>query len=397
MEDRPILPEAEESLLSAGTLIHIPTPGDHYSAVHGGAVMTVIYELNRAHAAAGGESWVVVTPNARHDYPVGQLRMADFVPLPSGKQKAIEAVAGGLHFRRRFTEATYRPLADAIPRETRATILLHNAPGAARLFRERAPEARLVLYAHNELFRTFTVADARRTIGLSNRVVCVSEWLANQLTARVGDCDGRIAGLLNGVDTERFSPPLPPRSSGEPPTILFLGRVIPAKGPDLLLKAGRILADAGCSFKIRIVGSAGFTADAELSPYEQGLRTLAASLGDRVEFQPYTDRNSIPAAYRDADIMVVPSNWDEPCALTVSEAMATGLPVVASSRGGIPENGGEGAQYFPSSDHEALANRLRPLIERPDEREKWGARARARAAEIAWDRQYARLRDLIFA
>src|SRR5919204_6515087 len=62
---------AKDDRRAATLYIHIPTPGDHYSAATGSATMTVIYEISREHARDGGQTRVIVGRGTRHDYPVG--------------------------------------------------------------------------------------------------------------------------------------------------------------------------------------------------------------------------------------------------------------------------------------------------------------------------------------
>src|SRR5205823_3405423 len=96
-----------------------------------------------------------------------------------------------------------------------------------------------------------------------------------------------------------------------------------------------------------------------------------------------------------ADIFCVPSNWDDPCPLTVAEGLAAGLPMVVSSRGGIPEVAGNAALYFAPPNIVELAARLATFLDDPSQRREYATRARRRAGEITWDQQYLLLREEI--
>ncbi len=267
-------------------------------------------------------------------------------------------------------------------------MVVHNAAGPLRLFARCRPSARVCLYAHNSLFRTFGRREAARTVAAAHRVICDSHFLADELRARLRRPADNIAVVHNGVDTERFAP-VPAPDDG-PPVVLFVGRVIPEKGPDLLLRAAaRIAADAR-SFRVRVVGSSGFAATDPLTPYERELRRLAAPIADCVEFQPFTDRASVVDEYRRASVFCVPSNWDEPCSLTLPEGLACGLPVVASARGGMPEIGGDAVLWFKPPDVEGLAEHLAYLLDDPQARADWGARARRQGERLSWGHQYER-------
>ena len=192
---------------------------------------------------------------------------------------------------------------------------------------------------------------------------------------------------MNGVDTDTFIPSDPI----DEPVVLFVGKIAPHKGPHLLVRAARQLFDEGLRFRVRFVGSALLSTTDEVTEYEREIRALAAPMGDWVEFVPFVDRTAIASTYQAASIGVVPSDWDEPCSLTAPEAMASGLACVVSSRGGLPEVCGDGAIYFESGNAADLAQRLRPLVTDAAVRAEAGARARRRAEEISWDRQYERL------
>lgn len=371
--------------------VHVPTPGDHYSAATGSAIMTIVYELARRHAGHGGTTQVLVGRGTRHDYPIGQAIELDFPPLPGRRQKALDAVLGALGGRRRVAERLYRPALGALDPGFAGPLFVHNNPAPLRLFARERPNARTCLYINNSLFRTYRPREARRTIAAADRVICVSHFIADDLRRRLGRGGDNIRIVHNGADTERFRP----RPGGLPPgdpLVLFVGRIVPEKGVDLLLRAAARIAGGGRRFRVRIVGSSGFSADDPLSPYERELRRLAAPLGDAVEFHPFVDRQRVLDEYRAASIFCVPSNWDDPCPLTVPEGLACGLPTIASRRGGIPDVAGDAALLFDPPDVEALAERLATLVDDADERARWGRRARARAEQFSWERQYGRLR-----
>lgn len=373
-------------MTSCPHIVHIPTPGDHYSVTTGSAPMSIIYELSRAHAARGGTTTVVVGAGTVHDYSVGEVREVPFPALPSRRKKALDAGSGRLGLRRFFVESAYRPALDVIPADFTGTLVVHNAPGAVALFARHRPRGRTCLYAHNELFATFGAREAWRTVSAADVVVCDSQFLADALQSRLRRPLSSVRVVLNGVDVDRFRPTPPPESM--PPVILFVGRVIPEKGPHLLLAAAARIAGRGRRFTVRIVGSSGFSATDPLTPYERHLRQLAAPIAEHVEFVPFTGRREVVGEYRRASIGCVPSDWDEPCSLTMPEALAAGLPVVAARRGGLPEVGQDAALWFLPPDVDRLAGHLAHLLDDPAARALWGARARARALQISWERQY---------
>lgn len=372
------------------THIHVPTPGDHYSPATGSAIMTVVYELARRHAERGLRSQIIVARGTRRDYPVGDCIEVDLGPLPSTSRKVAETAVAWLGGSRPFTSAAYRPALQAVDPGFDGTLFLHNSPGAVPLFAGRRGDARVCLYTHNDVFRLYGRREIRRTVAAAHRVICVSRFMADRLMARIGREVENVQPVHNGVDTERFTP----REGGLPggePLVLFVGRMVPYKGVDLLLRAAVKVASRRRRFRVRVVGSSGFSSTSSLSPYELELRRMARPLGDRVEFRPFVDRDRVLEEYRAASVFCIPSNWDEPCSLTLPEAMACGLPAVASCRGGIPEVGGDAALYFSPPDVDQLADRLSYLIDDEAARTDLGRRSRQQALTLSWEGRYRRL------
>ena len=102
------------------------------------------------------------------------------------------------------------------------------------------PGARVCLYAVNALFNTYSNAEVRRFVRTADRVICCSQFIADDINNRLGSPSPKVKVVHNGVNTEHFVPGSL-HDNGEVPVILFIGRIVPQKGPDLLLKAARLL------------------------------------------------------------------------------------------------------------------------------------------------------------
>jgi glycosyltransferase involved in cell wall biosynthesis len=378
-------------MTSAPLFIHIPTPGDHYSPATGSATMTVIHHLADAHAERGGETRLIVNRGTRHDYGVGECIEVNARPYPPTWKRAVDAAVSVVGLGRPMAAGVYRPHLSAVPADFHGPLFLANAPAALKLARRLRPKTMICLWAHNELFRTYGDAEVRRVVAAADRVIGCSRFIADALARRLpSDQAAKVRVVHNGVNTDQFQPPpAPPRNSM--PVILFVGRIQPLKGPDLLIRAAVKLAAENVPFLLRIVGSGNFSSADPLTPFEQELRDLAGPISDRVRFQPFASRADIPAIYQSADINVVPSNWDEPFGLTVLEGMACGLPSVVSRRGGIPEAAADAALYFDPPDIDGLADALRTLLNDASLRAEWGRKARNRAMEMTWDHSYQQL------
>jgi rhamnosyl/mannosyltransferase len=155
------------------------------------------------------------------------------------------------------------------------------------------------------------------------------------------------------------------------PTVLFVGRLVPYKGVDVLLRAL-----PGLAVRAVIVGD---------GPCRASLEALAAELGvaDRVTFAGQVTDEARLDAYRTADVFVLPSvSPQEAFGMVQIEAMLSGVPVVSTALPtGVPwvNQHGETGLVVPPGDPEALRAALASLAEAPDLRRTLGAQARTRA------------------
>jgi glycogen synthase len=134
--------------------------------------------------------------------------------------------------------------------------------------------------------------------------------------------------------------------------------------------------EPGRRFTLDIVGP-----DAD-PPYARRLRERAAAddLCAAVRFQPQVTRAEMPALYREHDILLFPSEWEEPFALTLLEAMASGIPIVGTTTGGSKEILEEGVTglVFDKGDAAGLARQVRRLASDPELRQAVAREARRR-------------------
>lgn len=224
----------------------------------------------------------------------------------------------------------------------------------------------------------------------SSAVVANSEGLAD--LARRFAPDQPIAIIPNGVDAARFSP-ADARSDGDRLSLLFVGRVVRQKGLDVLFEA---LASLPPALRERI----GLTIVGD-GPARPELEAQAARLGltERIAFRGWLGRDELPAAYRAADAFVFPSR-DEGMPNVVLEAMAAGLPVVATRIAGnrdlVVEE--ETGLMLDADDTPALAAAIARLAEDPALRRRLGEGGRRRVVDhFSWRAVAAAYRDLSLA
>jgi len=385
----------------AGPVVHVIEP---FSGP-GSTLLRVLDEL--AHADPESRSVAVLSAHRTARAVHAENVLVDFhrhCPREwfTRRELLVDAAMARVGLPRHYLPRYYRPAIDAAVELQPRLILLYEgyyALTSLPLWRRALPDTPLVLYVHNPVSRTCPPGELRRVLRAADAVACVSEALRGSILERVPDPPCPVTVVHNGVDTDTFSPapPVADRDAARQAfRLLFVGVVAPHKGPDLLLRAVAVAGERGAGpFEVHIVGSGRYDPSAPLTDYERRLRTVAHQSGLAVRFTPFVPREQLPSIYRSADLLVAPSVWPEPFSLVMLEAMACGIPVLASGRGGTREAGGDAALYVDPEDTAAFARVLADLAGAPEQQR--AARVCAglrRAAGFSWRTTMGSLLDL---
>lgn len=220
----------------------------------------------------------------------------------------------------------------------------------------------------------------RLTIALSRTIVAVSTDMAEWLRDAFPAAAQKIVVVENGVDASFFAAfnarrNRPPHAE---PVLVCAGSLIPRKGHDVLLRA--LAQCTGYSWSLQLAGEGKERAE---------LARLAGDLGlaDRIHFLGELPPDAMPAFLANADLFILPS-FSEGRSNALLEAMAAGLPVVASAIDGVTElvDDGRTGQVFPPGDDQALAAVLLPLLQDALTRSRLGAVAHAEICkrQLTW-------------
>ena len=202
---------------------------------------------------------------------------------------------------------------------------------------------------------------------------------------RMGVPRSRISIVPCGVDVDMFTVDGPKAPKPQRHRVVGVGRLVPRKGFDALVAAVAALPGA----ELVIAGGPDRCGLAD-DPEARRLVELAERHGvaDRVRLLGQVSRDAMPALLRSADVVAcVP--WYEPFGIVPLEAMACGVPVVATAVGGLRDTviDGRTGRHVPPEDHAALVEALRSLLRDPCQRKEFGAAGRARVlARYAWPR-----------
>ena len=287
------------------------------------------------------------------------------------------------------------------------------------LFRTLPRDGRPCLFAtvHSDLDLDYGSSLKVRAYGLLergsapgvDRIICMSDGLRRRLEERGYDPE-RLVTIHSGVELERLGlaieplpaaatdPPCPvctPVAAGpaptatngpdHPPTIGTVARLVPVKDVGLLLETAARLRGEFPGLRVVVIGDG-------LERPRLEAAAAALDLADAVEFVGWVD--DVPAALAGVDVFVLTSVFEGGVSLSVVEAMALGLPVVATDAGGVAEAVVDGVTGYlvprvgeRADIAAALADRVASLLRDPPARRRLGAAGAARvAAEFTVER-----------
>jgi rhamnosyl/mannosyltransferase len=253
------------------------------------------------------------------------------------------------------------------------------------------PRSRLLVWIHAEVvrpqwrYKAFYRPFLRRILSLADRIIVASPPMRD-LAEELRDFRDKVVVIPYAIDPDQHAPTpaccqLVEEIRGQQalPLALFVGRMVPYKGVDVLLRALK-----GVEARAILVGS---------GPFKATWEALAAELGlsARVQFVGDVDEPTLTALYRACDVFVLPSvTRAEAFGMVQLEAMACGKPVISTLLpSGVPwvNRDGETGLVVPPFDVEGLRLALTTLLSDPALRSAMGERGRARVvAEFSLER-----------
>jgi glycosyltransferase involved in cell wall biosynthesis len=248
----------------------------------------------------------------------------------------------------------------------------------------------LITHIHDHLPPGLVPSGALRAVALRSKLLfACSRYVAGRMPAM----PHKVRVVHNPVDPERFRPGLVPSDvararlgiPGAGRVLGLIAQITPWKAQDDALRVLALLRRRFPETRLVLVGSAKFTSGAtrfDNRSYARRLDELIDSLGVREGVLLLGERPDVPEILCALDVLLVPS-WQEPFGRSMIEAMATGLPVVATSVGGPPEVIDDGVNGYlrPPRQPEAWAMTVSTLLEDDALRERVGTLARRRVTE----------------
>lgn len=309
-----------------------------------------------------------------------------FVRLPAGPVPAVY----------------FRHVAEFLAGEATFDLIdLFNRPAYLLALADAARGARIMLSLHNEMLGPdhLTAEAGGAALARAAAVITISGYIARTVAAQHPAHAHKLHVVRSGVDTAAFRPPWAAADrrslvrcrlglTGRD-VVLHVSRLSPKKGNHLVLEAMAAVRRTHSRADLLLVGSRRYGSN-ETDEYTAALLARAPALSDGVHFTGFVSPDRLPDLFLAGDLFVCASQWPEPLARVHYEAMAAGLPIITTDRGGNGEviaPGVNGLFAQPHDDPAAFAACIRELLDDPARRERLGRNGRVRVEDHhTWDR-----------
>jgi len=242
-----------------------------------------------------------------------------------------------------------------------------------------------LLQKPGEIFHNIII---KKVLNFSNVIVSPSKHIINQ-SPLLHLYKHKIVVIPNGINLKDFKIAYPKeeckrklRIPESDKVILFVGVLRPFKGVDVLIKAMQFVTEIFQNVQLIIIG------EGEMRLKLERL-TKELKLERNIKFTGFVGEDLKPMYYKSADIFCLPSiTTQEIFGIVNLEAMACGVPIVASKVGGVPDvvKHGENGLLVPPRDPNALADAIIYLLENEDIRKKMGTKGKEIVENYAWEK-----------
>ncbi|GEB77843.1 glycosyltransferase family 4 protein [Sporolactobacillus inulinus] len=220
-------------------------------------------------------------------------------------------------------------------------IIVENRPDFVLPLREAFSDSKIALHMHNEHL-TFRTVNAKKIIKALNKIIAVSDFIANKIKSIDINYAWKVTTLTNRVDINKFAPRYKDNGlcqkfniDNQITTIVIHGRIVKEKGILEAIKAFKVARQFVSGLKLIIIGD---IKNANRKYY----RLLKEEINktnnkESIVFTGYVSHNSVPDYLNLSDIILLPSIWNEPCSLSILESLAIGKSLITTRTGGTPE------------------------------------------------------------
>ncbi|RYL98450.1 glycosyltransferase family 1 protein [Sporolactobacillus sp. THM7-7] len=351
-------------------------------AVEGGAVETIVDTfLTHNEKTTQHEITVYAKFNERAAKKISMFRYAQgcYVKVrPIGFFSKAARKLGVLDYRKKYIGRIIKRMNG----KTYDWILIENRPEFVIPIRKAFPSAKIAVHVHNTYLSVKT-RKAKDILDAADRIITVSDFIADGIK-KINQRDAwKVKTLINRIDINTFKPKTKRhdllekyRIHAETLTVVTHGRIVKDKG---ILEAIQAIKKAGRQYnhlKLMVIGDLN---SANLIYKRMIQKEVKDARIGSIVFTGYVDHDQVPDYLNLADIIILPSIWDEPCALTILESLSVGKPVITTNTGGTPEIVSHGSGILVNADTQLvdrLASRIVYLAKHREVRQIYAEKAR---------------------
>lgn len=241
-------------------------------------------------------------------------------------------------------------------------IEIHNRPYLINYIFSKIKVFPIILFLHNDpqtMKGSKSVFERKRILSKVKLILCVSIFIKNKFLEGIKNHNDKVFVLYNGINRKVESFPFKKNE------ILFVGRIVPDKGVHLFVNAISVVAKRFPDWSFFLIGSTHLGRNTLNSKFAQKIVNKFIIIGEQTNFTGFVSSNKVQKAMQSASIIVIPSIWEEPYGLVVSEAMSNGAAIITSNVGGIPEVLKNNGVLIDRIDEKKLIKEITRLVENP--------------------------------
>lgn len=217
-------------------------------------------------------------------------------------------------------------------------IVVENMPQYGPMIK-KVSNSKLILHLHNDYLNIESFKNKENYLSF-DKILCVSDFISNRVKEIGNKNDRKVFTLYNGVDLKKFSGKVKNsedifkkyKIQKDKFNIIYSGRVCPEKGVENLIDSFNIINNP--KMQLIIIGGYNYGATKD-NKFITNLKNK--SLKKNIIFTGYINYDDVNSLYAIADLGIIPSIINEACPLTAIEMMASGVPIICTDSGGLPE------------------------------------------------------------